>query len=194
MMGIFATTLPFLISGMNLVDALYEAVSGFTTSGSSVFSPEMFETGTKAIFIWRAAIEWVGGITTILIFINLLPMIGVGGKNLASNELVAGTGNYSEDVRSSAFKFFKVYLALTVLESIILFIIGLTGTDSDKLHGWQCVAIAMSNVSTGGLLPFADSMASFSFAVQFVTLIFMIFGASNFFLTILSIVRKKALW
>lgn len=144
--------------------------------------------------MWRASIEWLGGITTILIFINLLPMIGVGGKNLASNELVAGNSNYSEDVRSSALNFFKVYLALTVIETLILFAIGLTGTDSDKLHGWQCAAIAMSTVSTGGLLPFADSMASFGFAVQFVTLIFMIFGASNFFLTILSIIRKKALW
>lgn len=127
-------------------------------------------------------------------FVNLLPLIGIGAKNLGSSEFGATDSEYSKDVKSSAIEFFKVYVALTALETLLLFAIGLCGVDSDRLHGWQCISIAMSNVATGGLLPFSDSMASFSFPVQFVTLVFMIFGASNFFLTILSIIRRRILW
>ena len=102
--------------------------------------------------------------------------------------------NYSiQDVRSSAISFVRMYAMLTFTEIVLLFVVGLTDLEGDKLSIFNCVCISMSNVSTGGMLPFQDSMASFSFPVQLVTLVFMILGASNFFLMIRSITQRKFL-
>ena len=184
-----AATIPFYGSGMSLVDAMYEGISGFTTTGSSMLKD--FEHVDGAILLWRAIIQWIGGMTVVFVFAFLLPMIGMGGKNLGSNEFGGNTSEFSQDVRTSALSFVRMYAMLTFLEIIMLFVIGLIGVDHEQLSFFNCFCIALSNVSTGGLLPFSDSMASFSFPVQFVTWVFMILGASNFFLMIRSIQQRK---
>ncbi len=186
-----AAIIPFYLSGINLIDSIYEGISGFTTTGSSMFSMSSFDTTTKSILLWRSVTEWVGGITVVIVFAFLLPMIGMGGRNLGSNEFGGNSSEYSQDIKSSALAFVRMYAFLTIVESFILMFLGLIGIDNDTLSPFNSVCIAMSNVSTGGLLPFPDSMASMSFPTQFVTLIFMILGASNFFLMIRSINRRR---
>lgn len=183
--------LPFYESGMPLIDSVYEGISGFTTTGSSMLKD--FDATPHSILLWRAMIQWFGGMTVVFVFAFLLPMIGMGGKNLGSNEFGGNSSEFSQDIRTSALSFVRMYAALTFLEIVMLLIIGLIGIDSDRLTLFDCICIAFSNVSTGGLLPFSDSMASFSFPVQFVTWVFMILGASNFFLMVRSITQRKNL-
>jgi len=184
-----AATIPFYAAGMDFIDALYEGISGFTTTGSTMLKD--FDSIEKSILLWRAVIQWVGGMTVVFVFAFLLPMIGMGGKNLGSNEFGGNSSEFSQDIRTSAVSFVRMYTLLTLLEIFMLFIIGVIGVDHDQLSFFNCFCIALSNVSTGGLLPFSDSMASFSFPVQFVTWVFMILGASNFFLMIRSIQQRK---
>ncbi len=186
-----AGIIPFYGSGMVLIDAIYEGISGFTTTGSSMLKD--FDSTPNSILLWRAVIQWFGGMTVVFVFAFLLPMIGMGGKNLGSNEFGGNSSEFSQDIRTSAISFVRMYALLTVIEIFLLLFIGLIGVDSDNLSLFDCICISFSNVSTGGLLPFSDSMASFSFPVQFVTWVFMILGASNFFLMVRSIAQRKNL-
>lgn len=191
MLCFVAAIIPFVMSGVPVIDAVYEGVSGFTTTGSTMIDVSMFLGGETSVLLWRSVIEWVGGITVVIVFATLLPMIGMGAKNLASNELSSGSDHYSEDVRTSAMGFIRMYVLLTVIEVIILNVLSLMGIDSDKLTVFNSVCIAMSNVSTGGLLPFPDSMAGVGFQTQFVTFVFMILGASNFFIMLRSVALRR---
>lgn len=166
-----AAIVPFVIYGFAPVDAVYEGVSGYTTTGSTIMTD--IEGAESCILLWRALIQWAGGITVVIIFTLLLPMIGMGGKNLGSNEFGGSdNGEYSTSLSSVALNFFRIYVLLTAAEFVILIALGMTPFES--------ICTSMSCVPTGGLLPFNNSMADFGFAIQATTLVFMILGASNF--------------
>ena len=99
-----AAIVPFYLSGMPLIDSVYEGISGFTTTGSSMVKGDMFNTIDSSILLWRAVIQWIGGMTVVFVFAFLLPMIGMGGKNLGSNEFGGNTSDFTQDVRSSAIR------------------------------------------------------------------------------------------
>ena len=165
--------IPFMIYGFSPVDAFFEAISGYTTTGATIV-PDL-DVLPSSLLLWRGVIQWAGGLTVLISFSFLLPMIGMGGAGLNSNEF-AGSDNddYSMKISSASLNFIKVYALLTVMEIICLLVCNVALFDS--------VCISFSNVPTGGLLPRNDSMASYGMTAQAVTLVFMILGSANFYM------------
>lgn len=166
-------SVPFYLSGFSFANALFESVSAFTTTGATILTD--VEAVDGSLLIWRAVMQWAGGITVVIIFTVLLPMLGMGGAGFGSNEFSgADSSGYNIKTSSVAFNFFRIYVLMTVAEILALSALG--------VKPFESVCIAFSNIPTGGLLPTNDSMAGYGFAVQFVTLIFMFLGATNYYL------------
>ncbi|MFA6805020.1 MAG: TrkH family potassium uptake protein [Candidatus Methanomethylophilaceae archaeon] len=169
----FTVMVPYYVYGFNWYDAVFEAVSGFTTTGASIV-PDV-EVLPKSILFWRSFSQWMGGIAVVLVFMFLLPMMGIGGRMFINNEL-AGTdiANFSYKLKSIAKSFIIIYMMFTGLEIILLFAVG--------VNPYEAICMTLSNISTGGLMVKGDSIASYSFAVQAIVLVFMFLGGTNFFL------------
>ena len=181
MLVFFVCSVPFYISGMPWYDALFEGVSGFTTTGASVI-PDI-ESMPISIMFWRSFSQWIGGIAVVLVFMFLLPMMGVGGRAFLNNELSrSGTANFSMKMVGAAKSFIVIYVAFSVIELILLMICG--------VNHFEALCMMMSTISTGGLMVTNDSIAGYSFAVQAIVLIFMFLGGTNFFLHYRMICRK----
>ncbi len=165
--------IPFMLYGFSPVDAFFEGISGYTTTGATII-PALGEI-PSSLLLWRGIIQWAGGLTVLISFSFLLPMIGMGGAGLNSNEF-AGADNedYSMKISSASLNFIKVYILLTIAEFVCLMCF--------KVDAFDSVCIAFSNIPTGGLLPRDDSMASYGVGAQAVTLVFMILGSSNFYM------------
>ena len=173
LIAFFILAIPFYLSGFSFANSLFESVSAFTTTGATILTDVDAIDGS--LLIWRAVMQWAGGITVVIIFTVLLPMLGMGGAGFGSNEFSGvDSSGYAVKISNAAFNFMRIYILMTTVEILILMILGVTPFES--------VCIAFSNIPTGGLLPANDSMASYSFAVQFVTLVFMFLGATNYYL------------
>lgn len=161
-------------------DALFESVSGLTTTGASVFGTAdnpAVESLPGSLLLWRAMLQWMGGLGIILVFIVLLPAMGVTGRNLLSSEQV---GVAKEDMRprmqEQARFLFRIYLTLTLAECAALWLLaGLPLLDA--------IGHAMTTMSTGGFSTRNGSVGAFdSLAGETIVLVFMFLGGTNFVL------------
>ena len=172
--------LPYVLSGdiPNVVDALFESASGFTTTGASILTD--IESLGKGMLFWRCLTQWLGGLGIIVLFVALLSELGPGARFLYKLEVPGPTAEVlSAHVRNSALVLWKVYLALTALLAVILKLCGLSLYDS--------MTHALSTLSTGGFSPRAASVAAFdSPLVDAVLVVFMVIAGINFslFLTL----------
>ncbi|MDR0309656.1 MAG: TrkH family potassium uptake protein [Candidatus Methanoplasma sp.] len=166
------SAIPFYLYGFSFTDSLFEAVSGFTTTGASVMEDAVLP---YSILFWRSFTQWAGGIAVVLIFLFLMPMMGIGGKAFVNNELAgSGTYNFSLRLRSAANNFISIYLFLSVFEVLLLMVSGV---------GWfESVTMTLSTISTGGFMAAGSNMADYSFIVQVIVLAFMFLGGTNFYL------------
>jgi trk system potassium uptake protein TrkH len=167
--------LPFLFNGMSLADALFESVSGLTTTGSTVMSG--LDSESRGLLLWRAVLQWVGGIGIIVTSIAILPILRIGGMQLYKSE----SSDTSEKALSSAAAVAAttliVYLLLTILCALFYKIAGMSDFDA--------VSHAMTTLSTGGFSTHDSSMGYFnSFPILWISTVFMISGAVPFVLYI----------
>ncbi|MBW3548233.1 MAG: TrkH family potassium uptake protein [Actinobacteria bacterium] len=166
--------LPFWWSGMlpALDDALFESVSGFTGTGATVLTP--IEGNGAGLLLWRQATQWYGGMGVIVLAVAVLPLLGVGGFELLRAESPGPTSDrLAPRVRDTARRLWMVYLGLTVLIVVALFLTGLSPYDA--------VAHAMTTVSTGGFSNYDASIAAFDSAVvEGVLIVSMFAGAVSF--------------
>ncbi len=170
-------SLPFLFTGSitNPVDALFETVSGFTTTGASILAD--VEGLPRGLLFWRSFTHWIGGMGVLVFLLTVLPMAGgrAGGShvNLMKAE---SPGPQVEKlvpkVKSTATILYAIYIALTALQIILLLAGGLPAFDA--------VTTAFGTAGTGGFGIKNDSLASYSIYVQNVTTIFMILFGINF--------------
>jgi len=176
-------SLPFIIYGMNVTDSFFEGISGYTTTGATIVDD--LGAMPDSLLLWRGIIQWTGGITVLISFAFLLPAIGMGAAGLSSNEFTGSDdAGYTQKITSASLNFLKVYALLTVGEVIALMACSVSSFDS--------LCIALSNVPTGGLLPRNESMACYSIYAQAVTLVFMILGATNFYLVFRAMFKRDA--
>lgn len=171
-----AGALPYLLTGTfaTVDDALFESVSGFTATGSTVLSP--IEGTGRGLLFWRQLTQWYGGMGMIVLAVAVLPWLGIGGQELIQAE---GPGPTTEGiaprVSDTAKRLWFVYLGLTALVALGLLAVGLDLYDS--------VAHALTAVSTGGFSPYDASIAHFdSVAVETVLMAGMFLGATSFIL------------
>ncbi len=130
----------------------------------------------KAILFWRSFLQWIGGMGIVVIFLTILPALGVGGKFLYQMEM---TGPFKEEItpriHQTASLLWKLYLFLTLFEIALL--MGVAG----DLPFFDAICIALSNISTGGFSIRLESIASYhSLAVEWIAMLFMILGSINF--------------
>ena len=166
-------TLPYLISGAipNVADAFFETASGFTTTGSSILSDPA--TLPYGILFWRSLTQWVGGMGIIILSLAILPLLGVGGVQLARAESPGPEPDrLTPRFRETAKRLWYVYAGITVLEAILLAL-----GDMDL---FQAVNHSLTTMSTGGFGTEADSVAGFSKYTQWVIIVFMFIAGASF--------------
>jgi trk system potassium uptake protein len=166
--------LPFLLSGAlpNYLDALFESVSGFTTNGASVVSaPESLSHG---ILFWRSFTQWIGGISIIVLFVSIFPILSIGTAYLMESEQAGlpterATARVSETGRAILW----VYLGVSALQAALLLLAGMPVFDA--------VLTTFSTISTGGFSPRNLSIGAYgSLTIEIIVMAFMIAGAINF--------------
>ena len=166
--------LPYWFGGyFGFVDALFESMSGFTTTGATVLTD--FGALPRSLFLWRALTQWFGGVGIILLFIAVLPHLAVAGRQMFFAE---STGVQKEKMtprlRHTAEAVLRVYVALT-LGALLGYLIGGMGL-------YDALAHALTTIPAGGFSPRGDSFASFSPLAQWVAVVFMFLAGTNFLL------------
>ena len=182
------------------VDAFFEAMSGLTTTGSTVLCPKMYQPDTgeeipihitnphipdrtyiyfgtvapirdpdtglilysgieavsKALLLWRSLLQWIGGMGIVVIFLTVLPILGVGGKFLYQMEMTGPIKDgISPRVKDTALHLGKLYLTFTLIEIVLLM------ATNRAMPFFDAVCISFSNISTGGFSVRNESIASY---------------------------------
>ncbi len=176
-------TLPYLLTGAipRFVDAFFESVSGFTTTGSSIL--KNVEIMPKSILFWRSETHWIGGIGVVVLFIALFPSLKVGRIYLFNAEAsVVVDEKPLPKMFDIARNLWFVYLFLTLAEIILLVLGGMDLFDS--------ICHSFATIATGGFSTKNASIGAYSPYIQYVIAIFMILSATNFNLYLFAIRGK----
>lgn len=177
--------LPFVISGAipNFVDALFEIVSGFTTTGASILSD--VESLPRGILYWRSFSHWVGGMGVLVFLLMLVP----GGKNegftmhlFRAESPGPEVGKLVPKMRQTATVLYSTYIILTLLNFLFLLF--------GDMNVFEAVCTALGTAGTGGFGIKNDSLASYSPYIQNVTTVFMLLFGVNFSCYYLLILRQ----
>ncbi len=175
--------IPFYLTGSvpTYIDALFETVSGFTTTGASIiYDVEVLD---KSILFWRSFTHWIGGMGILVFTLALLPAYGIGNFQIFKAEAPGPThGKLAPHIRNTARTLYVTYIGLTLLEMFFLSIGGVNLFDS--------ALFTFGTVGTGGFAPYNDSLAGFSTYVQMVVSVFMILAGVNFTLHVLLLKGK----
>lgn len=165
--------LPYLFAGTlsSPVDALFEAASGFTTTGATILVD--IEAAGRGILFWRSFTQWLGGMGIIVLFVALLPELGPGARFLYKLEVPGPTAEALHPrIRDTASLLWRIYLGLTAAETIALMLCGMDLYDA--------LTHTFTTLSTGGFSPRAESIAAFPPVVHVVITVFMIIAGGNF--------------
>jgi len=166
---------PFLYIGVDFTDAVFESMSAITTTGSTVLT--QLDTLPPGILLWRAVLQWIGGIGIIAIAILILPLLRVGGMQLFKIESSDTSEEKLFNALQTIISVFVIYAGLTILCGALYFIFGMTPFDA--------VTHAMTTLSTGGYSTHDESFAFFKdMRLHWVATIFMFAGAVPFLLYI----------
>ncbi|WP_424965771.1 TrkH family potassium uptake protein [Dinoroseobacter sp. S375] len=168
---IFAA-LPFVFGATEAryVDAFFEAMSGLTTTGSTVFSG--LESLPPGLLLWRGLMQWFGGIGIIVVAMVFLPELRIGGMQIFRSEGFDTIGKILPRATQIASRISVIYLGLTGACALTYLVLGMTGFDA--------VIHAMTTVATGGFANSDASFGAFSGAMEYAAVIFMLLAALPF--------------
>lgn len=162
------------------IDALFEAMSGMTTTGSSVLTE--IPALNHSLAMWRQFSQWIGGMGIIVLAIAILPRLRVGGRQLFASEAPGQEfQSLTSSIRETARLMWILYVSLTALEILVLSLIGWSGID-DQMNLFEAVAHAFTTMPTGGFSTRARSIEEFGAATQWTIIVFMILAGTNFVL------------
>lgn len=215
------SAIPFVTSGTlkNPLQAYFEMVSGFTTTGSTVLHAKSYDpsgkeipitktipgvidrtyvfygtvepirdpqTGKvvkegieavdKTLLFWRSFSQWLGGVGIVVLFVAILPLLGVGGKMLFQTEIPGPMKEgMTPRIKETAIQLWKIYLGLTLIQIVILKLV------NSDLPFFEALLISFSTISTGGFSSQNTSIAGYhSIGIEWVVLFFMFLGSVNF--------------
>ncbi len=182
-------TLPFVLHGgiPRFTDALFETVSGFTTTGASIL--DNIEALPYGLLFWRSLTQWLGGMGIIVLSIAIFPLIKVGGMQLFIAEVPGVTyDKLHPRITGTAKRLWFLYLGFTVVEAILLHVAGMSVFDA--------VNHAFTTMSTGGYSTRQASIAYWdSPAIHYIIIVFMFLAGTNFTLLYFGIKLKiKKIW
>lgn len=164
---------PFAVSGeMSFFNAFFESMSGYTTTGATVLKD--FSAFGTSLFMWRAFIQWIGGVGIIVLFVAVFPQLAIAGRQLFFSETPGPTEErLTPRLRNTASAVLLVYVSLTLLCTIAYAVTGLSVTDA--------VAHAFTTLAAGGFSPNARSFEGFENpALAWTAVVFMTFAGANF--------------
>ncbi|RZO47832.1 MAG: TrkH family potassium uptake protein [Candidatus Pelagibacterales bacterium] len=169
----FFGCIPFLLSDLSLsfVDSFFESMSGITTTGSTIIT--YLDEAPKSILIWRAILQWLGGIGVIVMAITILPLLNVGGMQLFRMEGSDTTEKILPKTREVTLIISIIYLSLTLSCGISYWLAGMNIFDS--------IAHSMTTIATGGFSTYSASIGYFQNPkIEIVSIIFIILGSMPF--------------
>lgn len=163
--------LPYLFSNSipGFTNALFESVSGFTTTGASILTD--IEILPKSILFWRSLTHWIGGIGIIMLVIVIMPSLHMGSYNLFTFESSVQE-KIQPKIKAVGRRLLLIYIILTVVE-IILLMLG-------KMNLFESVCHSFGTVATGGFSPKNSSIINYSPYIQYVVALFMLLAGVNF--------------
>ena len=184
---VFSGTLPYIFTDTinNIPDLIFETMSGYTTTGSSIIGD--IESLPQSIIFWRSMTHWLGGMGIIVLAIAILPLLGIGGMQLFSAE-APGSGISGDKIHprisNTAKRLWFIYIGLTLAETLLLNFAGMSLFDA--------INHSMSNIATGGFSTKNDSLSHWNSIplIQYIIVFFMILAGTNFLLIYLSIIGK----
>jgi len=165
--------IPFLLSNLNLslVDSFFESMSGITTTGSTIIAS--LDNAPKSVLIWRAILQWLGGIGIIVMAITILPLLNIGGMQLFRMESSDNTEKILPRTREVTLIISIIYLVLTFACGTAYWLVGMNIFDS--------IAHSMTTIATGGFSTYSASIGYFQNPkIEIVSIIFIILGSVPF--------------
>jgi trk system potassium uptake protein TrkH len=170
----FLGALPYTLSGVvpTSVDAFFESMSGFTTTGATIMSD--IETLPRGILLWRSTSQWLGGMGIVVLSVAVLPLLGIGGMQLFRAEVPGPSADrLTPRISSTAKILWGVYVGMSALQALLLMLGGM---------GWlDALCHTFSTVSTGGFSTRNASIGHYDNAYfDIVVTLFMFLAATNF--------------
>ncbi len=178
------SSLPFIFSNLNLsiTDSFFESMSGITTTGSTIITD--LNSSPKAILLWRALLQWLGGIGIIVMAITLMPIMNVGGMQLFKVSSSDASEKILPKAKEITLRLILIYLILTFLCSFFYNICGMEFFDS--------LTHSMTTIATGGFSNYNESIGYFNnIKIEIVSMIFIILGSIPFISYIKFLSGKK---
>lgn len=166
-------SLPFIFSNLNLsfTDSFFESMSGITTTGSTILSN--LEITPKSILLWRAILQWLGGIGIIVMAITLMPIMNVGGMQLFKISSNDSSEKILPKSKEIALRLIYIYSSLTILCAFTYWIFGMSIFDS--------LTHSMTTIATGGFSNYNESIGYFnSIPIEIASMLFIILGSLPF--------------
>lgn len=167
--------LPFILSSAapTVTDAYFEAISGLTTTGATVF--KNLDYAPPGILLWRALLQWLGGVGIVVMAMTILPALKIGGMQLFRSEFSDRSEKYLPRVSQVASAILMTYLLMTMLCCVSYWLAGMAPFDA--------ICITMSTVSTAGFTNSDQSLASFNNPwIEAIAIVFMILGSTTLLL------------
>jgi len=168
-------TLPYIFLGLGFLDAFFETMSGFTTTGATILN--VVEELPKSAILWRCLTQWLGGMGVILLFISILPRLGVGGSQLFDREF---PGPLPERLRprfrTTARLLWTIYVGLTVAQIALLYFLA-------RVELFDSICISFSTIPTGGFTPTTGSIGAYANPLaEYIIMAFMFLAGMSFIL------------
>jgi trk system potassium uptake protein TrkH len=166
------------IGGLSPVDACFESMSGFTTTGATILTDiEAFGEGAASLLYWRSMTQWLGGMGIVVLSLAILPILGIGGMQLYKAEAPGPTSDQlTPRIANTAKILWLIYVALTLLETVLLAM-------SPHMTLFEAWCHACTSLASGGFSTRNASIAGFESAyVEWVIIVFMYLAAINFVL------------
>ena len=167
--------IPYITTGaLSPVDALFESVAGFTTTGSTVLVG--IESQERALLLWRSLTQWLGGMGIVVFTVALMPLLGIGGMQLFKAEVPGPVKEkITPRVAQTARQLWAIYVGLTLLEWIALMFAGMSA--------YEALCHSLTTLSTGGFSTRNASLGAFeSPLIEWIVIFFMILAGTNFVL------------
>lgn len=174
---------PLILNGdiPNIIDALFETVSGFTTTGASVVRD--VESLSHASLLWRSITHWLGGMGVLVFVLSILPLAGAQNIYIMKAESPGpSVGKLVPKIKSTAAYLYKIYFGMTVLQFLLLLL--------GDLDIFSALNLSIATAGTGGFALLRDGCNSYSSYVQIVITVFMILFGINFSVYYLILCRK----
>jgi len=171
MLPVFAA-IPFLIgpTEARAVDAFFEAMSGLTTTGATVFSG--LDDLPRGLLLWRSMLQWFGGVGIIVVAMVFLPELRVGGMQIFRSEAFETDGKVLPRAAQIASRISVIYVGLTVVCAFTYLMVGLSG--------WDAINHALTTMSTGGFSTRDASFGAFQGPAEYVATVFMVLASLPF--------------